>query len=590
MKAQSRLKKSWRLSINNTLRSNQYLVKLVLLFAVAVFYIMGIDAWAQNLKGLEPGAMQKREQERLEHYRFQKKLEEAEKPRPEQESVEDKTKTPAETKPKGPGRVIFIKKILTNPSEILTSEELQKIIHPYEGKQTSIHDLFEVIEKINELYRAKKIIAAKAFLPPQKVEGGIIKIRLIEGHVGKIEVEGNKATKDSFFENRISLKSGDLIKLDTLEKNIIYFNRTNDVQIRAELKPGEEFGTTDCVFKTEEPQKYYAALFFDNAGREDVGLERLGMYLSNNSLLGYRDVLTIGASKADGTNSGNVSYNFPINTLGTRIAASYGFNQIKIRSGPLEHFDIKGDSYDIGLDLSHPLYVERRWKLSGMVGYHKEKSNTEFAGVPLSDIKARCYIFGFDFHSDDDYGSWDVFHRFTHANSLTYGTVENDRQFLKYYFSAARLQRLKDKYIAIFRGSAQWADSHLLPSFEQFQVGGQSTVRGYSEGALIGDRGYTLSAEFIFPLPFRNEKIFNLLLKDNVKGVAFIDHGAAFPYRPDGNSVQSNDFITGVGFGITFKFSKYFTGRLNLGIPLRNVGESDYKDVRFHFYLQSNFI
>jgi len=384
------MKKSWRLSINSTPKNNLYSIRFVLLFAVAVFYIKGIDVRAQQIQSLDPGAMQKRTQETMEYYRLQKKLEKDAKPQPEKESVIDKTKKPEAIKPKDDSKVIFVKKIVTNRSEILTSEEIQEITHKYEGKKTSIKDLFGVIEKINELYKAKKFIAAKAFLPPQKVEGGIVKIRLIEGHVGKIVVADNKATEDSFFENRISLKKGDLIRLDTLEKDIVYFNGVNDVQIRAELKPGEKFGTTDCILRTEEPQKYNLLLFLDNAGREDVGLERLGMFFSNSSLFGYRDPLTIGAHKAGGTESGTFAYNFPLNTLGTRLGGSYGFNQIKIKSGPLESLDIKGDSYDWGLDLSHPLLVKSRWKLNSMVAYHKKKSNTDFSGVPLSDIKARC--------------------------------------------------------------------------------------------------------------------------------------------------------------------------------------------------------
>jgi hemolysin activation/secretion protein len=244
----------------------------------------------------------------------------------------------------------------------------------------------------------------------------------------------------------------------------------------------------------------------------------------------------------------------------------------------------------MGLDLSHPLLVKRRWKLDAVAAYHKKKSNTDFAGVPLSDIKARCYIFGFDFHSYDDNGTWESYHRFTHGHSFNYGAGVDDRHFFKYYFGVTRLHRLSNKFIAIFRGSAQWADSHLLPSFEQFQIGGQSTVRGYSEGALIGDKGYTLSAEFIFPLPFLEKRVFNISFKDKIKGVTFIDHGGAVPYRPNEDSPRRDDFITGIGFGVTFNLSKYFTGRLNLGIPLRDVGERDYKDVRFHFYLQSDLI
>ena len=37
------------------------------------------------------------------------------------------------------------------------------------------------------------------------------------------------------------MKSGDLVDLPGLEEDLLRFNRTNDVQLRAELKPGTSF-------------------------------------------------------------------------------------------------------------------------------------------------------------------------------------------------------------------------------------------------------------------------------------------------------------------------------------------------------------
>ncbi|MEA1940273.1 MAG: ShlB/FhaC/HecB family hemolysin secretion/activation protein, partial [Candidatus Caldatribacteriota bacterium] len=511
----------------------------------------------------------------MEYYRLEKKLKKEKKPEIEKEKVIEKPEEEVEKVPEDDRKVIFINKIVTNRSEILSIEEIQQITHKYEGKSASIKVLFEIVEKINELYKTKNYIAAKAILPRQKVESGIIKIRLIEAHVGEILVENNKSTKDSFLKKRISLNSGDLIKLDDLERDIIFFNRVNDVKIRAELKPGEEFGTTDCILRTEEPQKYHMSLFLDNAGRKAVGRERLGLFVKDSSLLGYRDPLTISALTADGTLSGSASYDFPIDTQGTRLGATYGYNQIKVKSGPLEDLDIGGDSYDLGINLSHPFIVKPRFKLDGFIGFHKKRSRTEFADVTLFETEVRSFILGCDFQSFDDHGSWYCSHKITQGRN-NYG---DDKNFFKYNVWCTRLQRLKDGLVAVFRGSGQIADSVLLPSSEQFQIGGQSTVRGYSEGLLIGDDGYLLSAELMY----------SLTPGDKVKGFVFVDHGGAFPYKGAGESIDHKDFLTSVGFGLNINFSKYLTGRFNFGVPLGD-REDDQKSVRFHFYLQSNIL
>jgi len=124
----------------------------------------------------------------------------------------------------------------------------------------------------------------------------------------------------------------------------------------------------------------------------------------------------------------------------------------------------------------------------------------------------------------------------------------------------------------------------MLPSSEQWQVGGVATVRGYTEGLLIGDSGYAASAELDFPIPYTKGTWF-----ENIKGVVFCDHGAAFPYRPDNAPITHNDFLTSVGFGSIINLTKYFTARINFGIPLTD-RENTQGDVVFQFYTQVNLL
>ncbi len=138
----------------------------------------------------------------------------------------------------------------------------------------------------------------------------------------------------------------------------------------------------------------------------------------------------------------------------------------------------------------------------------------------------------------------------------------------------------------IICGRGQLSDQHPLTSTEQFQVGGLSSVRGYPEGFLVGDEGYFLSAELKFPLPYTDRIMFGSSLRDSLKGAVFVDHGAAFPYKGNGMSSSHEDFITGAGVGLSMNFSRYLTGRIDLGFPLAKHGH-DIDSVQIHFTLQS---
>jgi len=533
-------------------------------------------------QSVDPGAIRERGSETQEYYRLEEIL--RERKIPEKGRIKDRTEEAAKPEPETAEQTIFISRIDAGPSAILSADEIRDITGGYEGKNVSIRDLFDVVRRINELY-ARKSVAARAVLPPQKVEKGVVRIDLIEGRVGEITVENNRYTRDSFFTKRTSLKTGDIVKLDTLEKDLLFLNSTSDVDIRAELRPGGALGTTDCILKVREPENYQAALFSDNAGNDTVGLYRFGLMLGSKSLLGYRDSLLINSffTAKGGTVAGSAAYSFPAGTLGTRLGLSYDYNQIEVISGPYKVLDISGESSDLGLELSHPLLVKPDFRLNGLAGFHAKKSATDFDGERLSSTRVRTINAGIDALSLDAGGYWYTRHRFTQGLHVSGGDVE----YLAYNPLLLRQQILGRDVVLLLRARAQLTRKKLLPPSEQFQIGGASSVRGYPEGFLIGDKGYLVNVELSFPLPSSENGVFTADIANRLKGIAFIDHGGAFPYKPGGGSMTHRDYITGAGVGLAVNVSKFLTGRVSLGIPVTNRGSLEDKYV-FHFYIQSD--
>ena len=58
------------------------------------------------------------------------------------QDVVDEQPKPAKEAAQGGEQTLLIKKIVTNPSEILTEEELEEIFMAYEGKVVTIKDFF----------------------------------------------------------------------------------------------------------------------------------------------------------------------------------------------------------------------------------------------------------------------------------------------------------------------------------------------------------------------------------------------------------------------------------------------------------------
>lgn len=144
------------------------------------------------------------------------------------------------------------------------------------------------------------------------------------------------------------------------------------------------------------------------------------------------------------------------------------------------------------------------------------------------------------------------------------------------------------------KGYYQVAPSHVIPYIDQFQAGGLATIRGYSEGLLIGNSGYIISTELMFPIAPQNitvkknsEKKKVPFLGRYVKGIAFVDHAGIYPYKGSGagsRSYNSDDYMLSIGLGLRISLPGDVSARLYWGCPMwKNAYETRYKSPRFSF-------
>ncbi|MCM2264049.1 MAG: BamA/TamA family outer membrane protein [Desulfuromonadales bacterium] len=555
--------------------------RLLLICLLVVSLVQVAAATAQPLGSISPGAMQKRSQDTLEFYKLDQLLDRSVKGETQvQELPADQEGKPAEKVAKAS---FLLRKVVTNASQVLSEADIQAVTAAYEGREVTIEDLFRLVDELNKLYADRRILTAKAFLLPQKVADGVVEIRLIESRFGNLLVEGNADTSTSYIAGHFTLQTGELLTLDKLEKELRRFNRLNDVLVKAELRRGEAPLTTDCVLKVREPLPYSFLLYADNAGQEETGQERLGALFAVRSLSGRRDPLSFGVNTSRGTKAAVVSYSIPVHRSGTRLGASYNVDTIEVVDGIFEPLNITGESSDLDLNLSQPLLVGENTQLGARIGFHWKESTTDFDNVNLFETKVRSAYAGFDYQEITEESSFYGRGEFTGG----FDDFGGDSSFFKANLDLAFRTQLPYGFSMLFRGAGQLADTHLLPAMEQFQIGGMATVRGYSEGLKLGDDGYFASLELYPPMPAW--KIHDQPLHEMVKGVLFVDHGGAFPYKGNGESIDHTDFLTSVGGGLLFQFSQYLGGRLYLGVPLGD-REEDQDSVRLHFFLQSRFL
>ena len=149
-------------------------------------------------------------------------------------------------------------------------------------------------------------------------------------------------------------------------------------------------------------------------------------------------------------------------------------------------------------------------------------------------------------------------------------------------------------FVGTIRGNYQFIPKKDVPYVDQMLAGGATTVRGYSEGLLVGRNGYILSAELMFPLGPRviyTKKRPNTptpFIGSYVKGFVFADHAGIFPYKGSGAGHQSydgSDFLASIGFGTKINLPGEFNLRMAWGFPLMSNRYETSSWGRFHIDL-----
>lgn len=474
---------------------------------------------------------------------------------------------------------IPLKRFEVGASEILTAEEIRAVLQPYEGRLVSLSELFDAVDGINALYTAKRMLTARAFLAPQEIKDGVVEVRLVEARVGEITVEGQPRLKPAFVGERLELKRGDLMSVPVLEQDLIRFNRLHSTQLRASVKPGAAFGTTDVLLTTLEQPRYQNSFFVDNAGRYTVGENRLGVISQVNGLMGIDDKLTLSAIGAGGSKSYMLGYSWPLTARDLRADMGYSNGSIEVVEGNFVPLNITGSSREFTLGLSLPVLVdsERLWKTYGRLA--NKQSASIFGGVTQQDATVKALTVGMSGLRQTMQGAWSL-----DLNLNTGKQSGGGSRFSALRANGAWLRNLGPRSQVVLRGGMQWSGTDLLPASEQFQLGGSNSVRGYSEGLLSGRKGYLLSAEYRHDLELPAGIQGSYRNAPSVMALAFLDHGGAFPYRPVGQEkTTSEDYLTSVGAGLQLDWGARSSLRLVLGFPqTTNSNEIKRQNPRLH--------
>lgn len=507
-------------------------------------------------------------------------LEYMERQRVARQIAEDKAKAASKVEQKqqqaqeeAPSVTFKLEQIDIDASSVLETAKLDTLKSEYLHKDVGVKDLYELVNKINQLYLDEGYYTCRAVLPAQTIKGGVVKINLIEGKTNAVSVQGNKYTKSKYITKRMSLKQGRVDNINKLNEDLLRFNAANDVQLRISMQAGSEPGTTDYIISAYEPQNITWTIYSDNAGSDTSGEYRGGLFFTDRSLTGVRDTLSMNTMLSDGTKSFGLGYNRPLGHSGTKLNLQYSTNSVRITDGPLEALNVRGHAYAASVGVSQPLVVTEKTRTEATLDYGQQNSKTDFSGVHWLDDTIKGVTAGY---SVTNYGNSSIVYQKHSFNTGTHTDIyDKDRDFSLYSLNGMYQKAYQHGQSLSVRFDAQRGFNNYMPSARQFYIGGMYSVRGYKESLLGGDSGYSVGLEYAVPVT--DDK------RTNVFG--FVDHGEVY-----GDSAFEDHILTSCGLGVRTTVAQTISATVTLGLPLlRDINSTEVSKTRIHFMLSGQF-
>lgn len=519
---------------------------------------------------LDAGAQMERDRRAIERERVMEQI--AEDEAAKKNKVEQGEKPAAEEA--GAELSFALQQVIWNPSEILTKDQIQAVTASYIGKQVTLKDLREMADKITNIYRDKGYMTCGAVLPPQRIHDGVVEIRLIEGKTGKVNLTGNRYTKTGYIMNRINLKPGEIANTEKLNRDLRWFQGTNDVHLRVVMKPGAEEGTTDYDIMAFEPQNQSVTLYTDNDGYESSGRWRAGIFYNMKSVSGIRDSLRAHFIDSRGTKSWGLGYSVPISRKGMRLDLDYSGNRTKVVKGELEPLGVEGKSNSYSLTFRAPFHVTEKSRHEAGLQYVHQKSETDLGHgqVPWVDDRINRVI---PYVSFTHYGKDSVFY---HKHSFVWARrrdIDGDSDTGKLYrLSSFWQKRNTNGQFWQARLDAQLGSGDNLAASDRFFIGGVNSVRGYEEGFIGGGKGISMGIEYHVPVD-KAKRFFVY---------PFFDWG-----RVSGYAAPEHNTLMSAGIGLEARY-KHLYSTLTVGFPFKkDFYDNKVDSARVDFSLSATF-
>lgn len=400
------------------------------------------------------------------------------------------------------------------------------IVERYGSRDLTGQELGELTNAVVARAQSLGYIFASAYIDPQTLQAGVLRVRVDEGTIARIRIDG--ADDPAIRSQLAPLLDGRPITRERLERQLLLTDDVSGVWVRRAYF--ERDGQDGVLVLETRRSRASGSITFENDGSAPVGPERLRVDGDFNGIIVPADEIDVTIAttpfEPEELQYGRIEYQAVLNSSGTQAGISASYSQTD-PGAYLDDDEVFGKSTLVGIEVRHPFMRSRDFSVWGEAAFQVRDLRQERGGIlarhdRIPVLRLGAYILG-------QPAGGRLRARLTYSQGLSIfdATQKGDplasRDDASATFSSlegwAEWERdLASDFSIELAAKGQISTDPLL-STEDLGLGGNSFLRGYPYSQRSGDEGVMGSGE----LRYDWADAMNLL--DNMQVYAYADGG-----------------------------------------------------------------